>query len=1018
MKAKKLLAIVVVVCLLVSAMSTLTMMSVNAWGGPTLTGRVTDYQYRISNDKIDLENVWFGHGEIGGTGGHSGDEGGHGSTNSAFDGDGGTGNMTNSVGGPYGHASEEDPLIFYIPMKEATKVTAFTYQTGDWSRDRDIGTYKFFGSLDGTDWVELASVENYPNDTGRSQYIGSDFILENTAAYSFYKLAVTAFANNRDGTDYPQFGEFVLSEFDFDAYSADVNAAIIAIGAIATVNQKSGAAIAAAEEAFNALSPADQALVPNASHLTNSKTIFGGLVDAFNVTVTGWSNDEEKPGNNPWMAVDRTNDTQKQASRTALEEEFKRVYVMDGKQITESITSNVNITNWSAHDWGIGEFVNGPDAIARSFDFWGHDSRAYMNSPWVGIAFICHRYTNQYPDWAPIISSDFMYNGRWYNARWNSQVSVDASIPEVKGQEVNLRKENFFPGRANDGSDATNQSFRFAFVKYNQEAKFTTRGALGAMIGNVGTADTVTYQEFRSDFGNAYIAIATDAIAGIDKNSGNQVGAYVIDTKITAGFDTFGNTPAERFAVTGAPISDEYLSGGLLSQDFVNGTLSVDADGNVVGTFADDSKTVEELKQLLADAIIAAIAAIETPISLKQTCKDSIDSAGKAYDAASDEVKALVTNYADYVAADGAYNDLLPTVAKLVNSEETVTPISGPREGEDEGYEKMFDNRDDTKLFMGGDQRADIIWSTANAITPIMFSFTQGADSGQFTGRNATAGLTFSGSTDGENWTVLTDDGPRSIVNGNNRVTMYGVNNPGSYNYFKMTIKGNNGVQFAEINLWVERADFTALNAAIADAQALNLDEYTPESAAALAAALSAAQAIPQDVYIAQGDVDAEVQAIEDAIAGLKRAVPADLQLSIGITSRTDAASNGDTNKFDICWNATVRVDGQTGWDAFNKFNASDIKIKEYGVFYGTSADAVGKWDQLAGDPTLGATLKKTVFDSTSISGGDEISMFGFYGFRLRNVPGTATRAAAFYAIYELDGIEYTIISSIDEVTK
>ena len=145
--------------------------------------------------------------------------------------------------------------------------------------------------------------------------------------------------------------------------------------------------------------------------------------------------------------------------------------------------------------------------------------------------------------------------------------------------------------------------------------------------------------------------------------------------------------------------------------------------------------------------------------------------------------------------------------------------------------------------------------------------------------------------------------------------------------------------------------------------------------------------------------------------------VPAELQLSIAISSKTEAASSGDTAKHDIVWKATVLVGGLSDETAYEAFNSSDINILEYGVFYGTSSTVVGKWADLDTDPTLASTLRKSVFGAVA-EGETEIDMFASYGFRLRNCPKTAVRAAAFYVTYELNGITKTIISGIDAINE
>ena len=135
------------------------------------------------------------------------------------------------------------------------------------------------------------------------------------------------------------------------------------------------------------------------------------------------------------------------------------------------------------------------------------------------------------------------------------------------------------------------------------------------------------------------------------------------------------------------------------------------------------------------------------------------------------------------------------------------------------------------------------------------------------------------------------------------------------------------------------------------------------------------------------------------------------LTLSIAISSVKQSSSSGAFDRFDGLWNATVLVGGSSEKEEYERFNSANTAIKEYGVFYGTSQSAVARWSELGTSPELAASLKCTVFNK-----GVDVQMFTTYGFRLRNCPLNATRAAAFYVIYEIDGVEHTVLSSIDTI--
>lgn len=73
---------------------------------------------------------------------------------------------------------------------------------------------------------------------------------------------------------------------------------------------------------------------------------------------------------------------------------------------------------------------------------------------------------------------------------------------------------------------------------------------------------------------------------------------------------------------------------------------------------------------------------------------------------------------------------------------------------------------------------------------------------------------------------------------------------------------------------WKLLTDRTALDAAIAEAEALDLTPYTAETAQAVTDALTAAQALP--LTATQGEMDNAADAIRKAISGLKEIVTID----------------------------------------------------------------------------------------------------------------------------------------------
>lgn len=94
-------------------------------------------------------------------------------------------------------------------------------------------------------------------------------------------------------------------------------------------------------------------------------------------------------------------------------------------------------------------------------------------------------------------------------------------------------------------------------------------------------------------------------------------------------------------------------------------------------------------------------------------------------------------------------------------------------------------------------------------------------------------------------------------------------------------------------------ADYTALNAALADAAKVDTDKYTEDTVAALAQAVDAGNRVPADLKeSAQGTIDAAAQAINDAIAALvEKPVPADYT---ALEAALAAAEKVDSSKYTI----------------------------------------------------------------------------------------------------------------------
>ncbi len=192
-------------------------------------------------------------------------------------------------------------------------------------------------------------------------------------------------------------------------------------------------------------------------------------------------------------------------------------------------------------------------------------------------------------------------------------------------------------------------------------------------------------------------------------------------------------------------------------------------------------------------------------------------------------------------------------------------------------------------------------------------------------------------------------------------------------------------------------ADYTAVDAALEKADALNEADYTVASWAKLQAAI---EAVVRDLSAdEQATVDGYAAAIEAAISALTpKSVEMELTISTGMV--TAAAAEG---KYDITWNARILLGEELKVD---DINAAGVQFKNYGVYYGTGKDVLNDYKNATADQ-----IRQVVFDK-----GEDVDVYTAYGFRLKNVAEKRVRAAMFYVEYELNGQSYILLSTVDEV--
>ena len=461
------------------------------------------------------------------------------------------------------------------------------------------------------------------------------------------------------------------------AADADVSAVIAQIDEIGTVTYKSGALIKAAINAYDTLDTAQQKQVSNYITLTAAETDFQLIADGFNVSVTGWATN--KYTRSVWMESANISEEDKQLSREAMADEMKYQYVENGYNLGRT-AGTIAITNWSNYALGF-EIVSTPsDNVGDMFKdgrYW-----AYVSTPFAGISFSENGYMSStvYSSSSVPISNSFKYNGKVYQMTTAGIRSHD-DIPLEKGKTVAITANNnsYKVGTIGSAADdpKTNNTFTFAYARYNQSHKWAgkTVGIPKAAVDPTElSASDVMYKEYIGPSGEAYIAGLMSYIkstqAAEKRMGGNPVGAYVIAGDFLKVFNTLGADSAARFAVTGAPISDEFENQDGLCQSFVNGQIIINGD-----SMSWVARSPEAIDREIAAVVIALIDELPNADVIKISDKTAITVVQKAFDNLTENQQGYVTN-ADLLEALSAKIEKLEEKVKEIDEEILALPTA------------------------------------------------------------------------------------------------------------------------------------------------------------------------------------------------------------------------------------------------------------------------------------------------------------------------------------------------------
>ena len=143
------------------------------------------------------------------------------------------------------------------------------------------------------------------------------------------------------------------------------------------------------------------------------------------------------------------------------------------------------------------------------------------------------------------------------------------------------------------------------------------------------------------------------------------------------------------------------------------------------------------------------------------------------------------------------------------------TAISGPDEvnGNNEGYENLFDDNTGTKWYYEGSASPDaIIFRTDRAVKALRYSLTTANDHTNYPDRIPKAWTLYGGDSENGEWTVIAqhteNDNCIEKVDNEQKVT-FDIPNPASYQYYKLDFESSvsTEIQFSEFKLYTGEAN-------------------------------------------------------------------------------------------------------------------------------------------------------------------------------------------------------------------
>lgn len=364
----------------------------------------------------------------------------------------------------------------------------------------------------------------------------------------------------------------------YDLDSAGLSEVEKQIASLGWADYSTAADIKAARAAYDALSADEQAAVSNYDLLEEKEAYLAADYAAYKARWEAWAEGKTWTMNNsgklPWMNAGNISAENMQATADAIADEAYFEYVKNAYNV--GIKERFTFDTYSGALYILGD-AEVSDHIGDPWD--NNDTRVgFLQAPFPGMAFSVQGYMSVANDRAyPALSNAFVHNGRVYQQFLGFYASYDASAAvtgSTSKEDAGYAAGNdMYPGVGLELKDQA--AFRYTYAKYNQDNKWDGR-IFGVPDGAVTTVNNYSYQTFSVNSDKNILLNTADRMANIPADTGaaDYLEAVIDNTS----FAITGSLAAGFAALTVSELAElgDYISHDADSVTFANGVVTAD----------------------------------------------------------------------------------------------------------------------------------------------------------------------------------------------------------------------------------------------------------------------------------------------------------------------------------------------------------------------------------------------------------------------------------------------------------